>query len=64
MAVAAAATGVPGWGMHPMLAGAWDSNLTPEWVGADVVTRKLQLVCAADGSGAVRFMLDDQSLAS
>jgi hypothetical protein len=50
--------------MHPALVGAWDSNLTPEWVGADVVTRKLQLICAADGSGAVRFILDDQSLGS
>jgi len=49
-------------GVNPMATGAWESNLTPDWVGSNVVTRRLQLICAADGSGAVRFILVDQSL--
>jgi hypothetical protein len=64
MAAAAAAPGVPGWGIDPSLPGAWESNLTPFYRQPDVVTQRLQLVFGADGSAAVRFALDDQSLAS
>ena len=64
ISAAAAAIGVAGWGrVHPTLPGiwTWSDNL---WVGADVRTRGLELICEANGSGIVRFKLIQQSLAS
>jgi hypothetical protein len=60
----ALAGGFSGWGsIPPTYAGIWDwkDNI---WVGSDVRTRGLELVCAADGSGVVRFKMIQQSLAS
>jgi hypothetical protein len=62
VSAATCAIGVRGWGpIHPALPGdcRWSDN---SWVGADVRTRGLELICRADGSGIVRFKLIQQSL--